>query len=128
MQVKYLTQNIIINGAKAAGAIEEIVSLSLPSEYKRVTGVAFFESANANDIDYELRVSDNREVHQDFTTKYDFLSIIKGTSIKNVDFDKYYKPYTMPSDGNKIMLGIKYITAIAGGQSVSLKVVIRVEK
>ncbi len=128
MQTKYLTQNITINGAKVAGNIEEIVALVLPSDYKRVTGVAFFEAANANDIDYELRVSDNREVHQDFTTKYDFLSIIKGTNIKNVDFEKYYKPYQMPSEGNKIMIGIKYITAIAGGQSVSLKVVIRVEK
>lgn len=127
-KVKYITENVTINTVKNAGDMYEIVTNKLPSEFKRVTGIAFFESANANDLDYELRISDNNGVHQDYTTKYDFLSIIKGVNIKNVDFERYYKPYSMPCDGNRVLVSIKHITAVAGGQSISLKVVIRVEK
>lgn len=127
-KIKYITENVTINTVKNAGDMYEIVTNKLPSEWKRVTGIAFFEAANANDLDYELRVSDNAEMHQDFTTKYDFLSIIKGVNIKNVPFDQYYKPYSMPAAGNKVLISIKHITAVGVGQSISLKVVIRVEK
>lgn len=126
-RTKILTQSITLNAVIAAGVIADIITQELPSEYKRVVGIAFFEAANAGAVDYDLRVSDKNEVHQDFTTKYDYLSIIQGTNIKNVDFDKYYKPYDMPSQGNKVTIAIKHITGLAAG-TLTLKVAIKVSK
>lgn len=126
-KTKFITENVTINTAKNAGDMYDIVTTKLPSGYNRVTGIAFFEDANANDLDYELRVSDQNELIQDYTTKYDFLSIIKGVNIKNVAFDQYYKPYVFNAVGNKVIVSIKHISAVAGGQSIKLKVVIRIE-
>lgn len=126
-KTKFITASVTINTAKNAGDIYEIVNEKMPSGYTKVTGIAFFEDANANDLDYELRVSDNTELIQDFTTKYDYLSIIKGVNIKNVPFDQYYKPYVMNAEGNRVLVTIKHITAVAGGQTLKLKIVIRIE-
>jgi hypothetical protein len=80
MTIKYKSVKVTLNGALPLGHLDDVVNELIDD--KDVLGIAFFEAENANDIDYDLRVADSNNTLQDFTTKYDYLSIIKGVNIK----------------------------------------------
>lgn len=119
------TQTITINGA--LGASTDISYDFVPRNYK-ITGIQFIEAANASGNDYDVRFSDsNTGVVIDFTPRLALLSVANGSTFRNVTFDQaFHKIELAPT--TKVTVNVKHNTALAGGQSVTLKVLYRLEK
>lgn len=126
MAIKYKSIRATISGAKTLGYVEDLINERV--DEKRVLAIAFYEVANASNVPYSLRVADSANTLQDFTTRYDYLALLAGATFKPVSsFENSYKPYEAPGNGNKIKIGIRLDGALAGGQSITLDVVIKVE-
>lgn len=126
MSIKYKSLSVTISGAKPINHIEDLINEIITE--KNILGAAFYETANSNDIPYSLRVADKSNTLQDFTTKYDYLSLLNGSNFRSMNgFEQAYKPFQVPGNGNRFIVGIRLDSALLIGQSISLQIIIKVQ-
>lgn len=116
-----INKDITLNGAIAVDG-GDTIAVNIPANV-RVCAIRFTEIANASSKNYDISVADKTGIQMDYTHRLDLLSVINGSTFRNAAFKELVHPITM--DGNQaIKLKYKMIDALAGGQSIVLRVTV----
>lgn len=130
MDYTYQTIVIDIAGAKALNTSIDY-SDKLNSSFNKLTSIEFLETVNSNNRAYDIRVSSEEGVSEDFAPREHYLAMVSNGATKTfipVKFEDRARKYDIIAGGKKLIIAVKHTEALGGGETIQIKAVCKLEK